>query len=77
MKRYLVFCGENYYPYGGMEDFIGDYDTIDECQSILHSTTIVREILEDDYDDGVVNYPEWSQIWDSVERKIIKKDFEK
>jgi len=77
MKRYLVFCGENYYPYGGMEDFIGDYDTIEECQSILKSTTIVREILEDDYDYGVVNYPEWSQIWDSVERKIIKKDFEK
>lgn len=32
MKRYLLFCGENYYPYGGWEDFKDSFDTIEECR---------------------------------------------
>jgi len=31
MKNYLAFYGEYYYPSGGMEDFIGDFDTIEEA----------------------------------------------
>ena len=30
MKRYLVFIGHHYYPLGGMDDFVGDYDS--ECE---------------------------------------------
>lgn len=26
MKRYLLFGGYQYYPNGGWEDFLGDYD---------------------------------------------------
>jgi len=43
MKRYLLFMAETYYPSGGWEDFIGEFDTIDEaaaviigCDSIFH-----------------------------------------
>ena len=26
MKRYLLFAGDKYYPYGGWEDFKGSFD---------------------------------------------------
>ena len=32
MKRYLLFAGSHYYPSGGFNDFIGSFDTIEECQ---------------------------------------------
>lgn len=31
MKRYLLFCGYQYYPSGGWEDFAGSYDSIREA----------------------------------------------
>jgi len=33
MKNYLVFFGPYNYPGGGMNDFKGDYDTIEEAKS--------------------------------------------
>jgi hypothetical protein len=29
MNRYLLFAGENYYPSGGIRDFIGDYQSME------------------------------------------------
>lgn len=29
MSKYLGFAGENYYPNGGMSDFVGVFDTAD------------------------------------------------
>lgn len=31
MKRYAAFFGLHYEPYGGIEDLVGDYDTISEA----------------------------------------------
>jgi hypothetical protein len=31
MKRYLAFYGSAYYPEGGMDDFLSDYDTKEEA----------------------------------------------
>lgn len=31
MKRYLVFAGEYYYPTGGWDDFVGDYDDLEDA----------------------------------------------
>lgn len=31
MKQYLAFYGEDYYPKGGMMDFIGDFKYLDEA----------------------------------------------
>jgi hypothetical protein len=28
MNRYLLFAGPNYYPSGGVDDLIGDFDTL-------------------------------------------------
>lgn len=35
MKRYLAFCFQLYYPYGGWDDYIGDFDTIEEAKTAL------------------------------------------
>lgn len=45
MKRYLAFAGLSYYPSGGMKDFVGQYDEIEEAKS-----AILNELREhDDY----------------------------
>ncbi len=31
MKRYLLFDGAIYYPFGGWSDFQGEFDTVDEA----------------------------------------------
>jgi hypothetical protein len=35
MKRYLIFAYNNYYPSGGMEDFISDIDNLLLLEGIL------------------------------------------
>jgi len=37
MKDYLVFLGENYYPYGGWEDFSADFDSLEESINYIKS----------------------------------------
>lgn len=55
MKRYLLFCGYDYYPSGGWSDFVGSYDSILEAHRgmifkdwyhIVDSTTL--EIVKED-----------------------------
>jgi hypothetical protein len=29
---YHLFCGEIYYPYGGMSDYVGVFSSLDECR---------------------------------------------
>jgi len=31
MKNYLAFFGSDYYPSGGMNDLLGDFDTLDDA----------------------------------------------
>lgn len=33
MKRFLLFAGETYYPGGGWDDFVDDYDTLEEAEA--------------------------------------------
>lgn len=35
MKRYLCFICAQYYPSGGMDDLIGDFETLDEALAFL------------------------------------------
>jgi hypothetical protein len=42
MKRYLAFYGDNYYPHGGMNDFVGSYDTLDEAKDAVQVEHIRR-----------------------------------
>ena len=36
MRRYLIFKGDDYYPKGGMDDFVIDYETIGECKIYIN-----------------------------------------
>lgn len=56
LKQYLLFSGQQYYPGGGMSDFIGSFDTIELAK---------KEIWENRYFD------DWFQIFDSESMTII------
>lgn len=43
MKRYLLFQCNDYYPSGGWDDFVGDYDTIEDAQG-LHPSRSRRRV---------------------------------
>lgn len=58
MKRYLLFCGERYYPLEGAWDFYKDYDSLDDALAAgqLHLTT------DEDH---------WANILDSITKKVL------
>lgn len=58
MKRYLAFSGDDYYPLGGMEDYIGDFDKLEDA-----TAAVVSDI--EDHDWGY----EWGNVWDCVEEE--------
>lgn len=68
MKRYLLFFGKEFYPKGGMGDFICDCNTVDECKIILSEKA--KEDRYDTNDDDDTNYI-FAHIYDLVEKKII------
>lgn len=37
MKRFLVFSGDDHYPRGGYNDFVGDYETFTEASNKMVS----------------------------------------
>lgn len=55
MKRYLIFAYSNYYPSGGMQDFVSDID------SLLLLEDILKDIKEDDL----------FHVYDTLENKYI------
>lgn len=36
MKRYLLFVGDVYYPNGGMDDFCGGFDSLDDAKKYIN-----------------------------------------
>lgn len=58
MKRYLLFYGARYYPIGGMDDFQGSFDTIEEAK---------KAYLESDNERDY----SWADIFDLIQEKII------
>lgn len=58
MKRFLLFGGDTYYPRGGMDDFKGDYDTIDEAKN--------EALLK--------RYCDWIHIYDQETRQFVFND---
>ena len=62
MKRFFAFCGDNYYPSGGMDDFIGDFDTVEEAISAV--TAKVENDFPDDERKAYQWRYHWAHIWD-------------
>lgn len=59
MKRYMLFAGWDYYPSGGMRDFVGSYDTFDEArEDALGMTGDWWHILDIETGDTHHNYEE-------------------
>ena len=56
MKRFLIFKGSTYYPYGGINDLYLDCDTLEE--------SILKVEGSDDYDT-------WIHIFDTETRTIV------
>ena len=62
MKQYFAFYGDYYYPSGGMDDFVGDYDTKEEAIEAIEKTH-----LKNRPDDKVWEWA-WGNVWDSKDR---------
>ncbi len=49
--KYKLFCGGFYYPQGGYDDFIGSFETIQECKDFVENSPETFEwshIVEND-----------------------------
>ena len=53
-EKYIVFGFENYYPLGGLNDILGDYDTLQEAR---------EAVLENGYDSGyIIDRDTWEEV---------------
>jgi hypothetical protein len=57
-KRFLVFTYDHYYPGGGMNDFRGSFDTLEEAKEYI--------VRDNHLKDG------WGNIFDCETRQIIE-----
>lgn len=71
MKKYLLFAGNAYYPFGGMWDFCGDFDTVEEAKAVNYVSPVGEDpcaaLTDDEF--RVRIEPEWKQV---VERETMK-----
>lgn len=63
MKRFLVFAGQSYYPEGGMDDFVGDYETLGAAEATAREKLLGTPGKWDDAD--------WAHVYDTKNRKRI------
>lgn len=63
MKKYLLFIGSTYYPSGGVEDFKGDFDSIEEAEKAAKN--------DKDWISGIHS---WYQIVEYKTMKIVKEN---
>lgn len=59
-QRYWVFGGSQYYPSGGMEDFLESFETYARAENCA------RRYLHE-------GQGRWTYVWDTVEQTIIYK----
>ena len=62
MKRYLAFFGDNFYPDGGMGDFLSDHNEL---------TGAINAIAGADPDKVVQSL--WGHVYDTVNKEIVYK----
>lgn len=64
IKRYLFFAYPNYYPMGGAEDFVGDYNSFIEIGLLFEKSNNEYRFKSDEYMGGF-------SIIDTETREII------
>jgi len=68
MKQFLAFYGATYYPSGGMDDFVGDFDSKDDAIEAIN-----KKIIEDspyDNDETRWHYA-WAHVYDTESRSNV------
>lgn len=60
MKTYMSFAGSNYYPVGGINDFIGCFETLQEA---------INKINE--YDDSYGRLYDWGHVFCLESMKVV------
>jgi hypothetical protein len=63
MKRFWLFAGDNFYPYGGMEDFAGDFDTA-EAAAAAGAAGLAKRAHE----PGSID---WFHVLDTERREVV------
>ena len=74
MKRYLVFFGAEYYPSGGMNDFLTDCDSIEDGK--IKIAERIKSLFVENGDSAIEQYEynkkyNWAHIYDTEERKEV------
>lgn len=74
MKRYMTFRGSYYYPLPCMQDFVGDFDTLEEAVRVALSgkQPYRSRTIPDDIPDDVLfklGTSIWACVWDCEEHK--------
>ena len=59
LEKFALFAGQNYYPGGGWEDFVGMYESLEEA----------REAFYKSGKDSVIPY-EWGHVVD-LENQVV------
>lgn len=71
MKRYLAFYGEVYYPNRGMDDLVGDFDTMEEALEAI-TLKAKAELIEGYYkNEEHLFSSRWANIYDTELRKEV------
>lgn len=61
MKNFLLFGYNEYYPWGGMRDFIKDFDSIEEAKEFMNTFTTPNK--QDNY--HIYSISERHIVWDN------------
>jgi len=88
MKRYLLFVGENYYAIGGMEDFVADFDTVNDAMQYINPAEDYLQQKPYSFGRKVkpvlerkprvfkkMNGDRWAHIYDTENREIVFKTY--
>ena len=59
MKRFLLFAGEDYYPWGGWRDFVGSFDTAEEAMAVINQP-VHGETVEWGH---IVDSEQWAAVY--------------
>lgn len=72
MKRFLLFKGDDYYPQGGFDDFVGSYDTVDEAMDAHKPESCQWAHVADSLEWSIVAKSGWVHCgtWVLVNEKI-------
>ena len=70
MKRYLLFSGSGFYPYGGWGDFQDDFGSLDEAKEQVRQWMDV-EARRDWWEPRIVPEHDWWHVVDTETQQVV------